>query len=36
MRMGTEYKEVKSSTSDKGGSQVNGKGTISDTAPGTI
>ena len=32
---GTECKEIKSSTSDKGGSQVNGKGTVPNTTPGT-
>ena len=32
---GTECKEIKSSTSDKGGSQVSGKGTIPNTTPST-
>ena len=32
---GTECKEIKSSTSDKRDNQVNGKGTVPNTTPGT-
>ena len=33
--MGTECKEIKSSTSDKEGDQVDGKSTVPSTTPGT-
>ena len=33
--MGTECKEIKSSTSDKEGDQVDGKSTVLSTTPGT-
>ena len=33
--MGTECKEIKSSTSDKGDNEVNRKGTVPNTTPGT-
>ena len=33
--LGTEHKEIKSSTNDKGDRQVDGNGTIPGTTPGT-